>query len=392
MMLRINRIFSLIVLAALVLSACNLPGNNATPTPGPEAIFTVAAQTVQAQLTQSAALATSTPAVVFPTATVTPAAPLATTTLPPVGGSTNTPLPPAASPTPRCDAAAFVTDVTVPDGTEFLPGATFRKTWRIRNIGTCTWSTAYSIVFDGGNAMNAAAAYALPGTVAPGATADISVDFTAPNATGDYTSNWKLRNAAGEKFGLGAAGNNPFWAKIKVVGLAPGLAYDFTASYCSAQWLGGTTTSSEVLPCPGKDTDSRGFVIRLNEPKLETGSTDDEPALYTHPKWVQDGIIAGKYPAFTVQAGDRFQTVIGCLYREGGSACNVRFQLNYIEVGSSTPQPLGEWVQTYDDAIQSIDLPLDALAGKNVQFVLVVMANGPATQDMAFWLYPRIKR
>ncbi len=390
-MLRITRLLSFILLTAVVLSACNLPGSSATPTPGPEAIFTVAAQTVQAQLTQSVVLPTSTPAALIPTSTPTPSALPEMPTLPPVGGSTATAVP-VVSPTPRCDAAAFVSDVSVPDGTEFLPSANFRKTWRIRNIGACTWSAAYSIVFEGGNAMNAAASYALPGSVAPGATVDISVDFTAPNAVGDYTSNWKLRNASGEKFGLGAAGNNPFWAKIKVVGLAAGLAYDFTASYCSAQWLGGTASTSEVLPCPGKDTDSRGFVIRLNEPKLETGSTDDEPALYTNPKWVQDGIIAGKYPAFTVQAGDRFLSVIGCLYREGGSACNVRFQLNYIEAGSSTVQPLGEWVQTYDDSIQSIDVPLDALAGKSVQFVLVVMANGPSTQDMAFWLYPRIKR
>lgn len=390
-MMRITHLLSLILLAAVVLSACNLPGSNTTPTPGPEAIFTAAAQTVQAQLTRTVQLATSTPAVLIPTTTPTPAPSMEMPTLPAVGGSTATAVP-RVSPTPRCDAAAFVSDVTVPDGTEFLPGATFRKTWRIRNTGTCTWSTAYSIVFEGGTAMNAAASYALPGTVAPGATVDISVDFTAPNTTGDYTSNWKLRNASGEKFGLGAAGNNPFWAKIKVVGLAPGLAYDFTASYCSAQWLSGTVTTSEVLPCPGKDTDSRGHVIRLDAPKLETGSTDDEPALYMHPKWVQDGIIAGKYPAFTVQAGDRFLTVIGCLYREGGSACNVRFQLNYIEAGSSTVQPLGEWVQTYDDSIQFIDVPLDALAGKSVQFVLVVMSNGPANQDMAFWLYPRIKR
>lgn len=392
-MLRIHRIVLFIALSAMIFSACNLPGSGVTPTLAPEAIFTVAAQTVQAQLTQSAMLATNTPAAASPTPEVIipPSATPEVATLPPIGATATSPAP-LLSPTPRCDAAAFVTDVTIPDGTEFLPGATFRKTWRIRNTGTCTWSTSYAIVFDGGNAMGAPATIPMPGSVLPGATVDITVDFTAPTAIGNYTSNWKLRNAAGERFGLGAAGNNPFWVKIKVVALASGLAYDFTASYCSAEWLSGTTTTSEVLPCPGKDTDSRGFVIRLDEPKLETGSTDDEPALYTHPRWVQDGIIAGKYPPFTVQAGDHFMSVIGCLYRESGSACNVRFQLNYIEVGSNIVQPLGEWVQTYDDSIQSLDVPLDALAGKKVQFVLVVMANGPATQDMAFWLYPRIKR
>lgn len=385
------RLLSFTILAAIVFSACNVPGGNATPTPGPEAIFTKAAQTVQAQLTETAPQATSTPPAITPAATETPPPPLATATLPPIAVATATPGV-RVTPTPRCDEARFVSDVTIPDGTEFLPGATFRKTWRLRNTGSCTWTSGYAIVFDSGNAMGAPASVSIPGNVPPGSTVDVSVNFVAPPSPGDYTSNWKLRNSAGVTFGLGATGANPFWLKIKVRALAPGIGYDFVASYCSAQWLGGTTTTSETLPCPGKDTDSRGFVIRIDEPKFETGSTDDEPALYTHPRWVDNGIVAGKYPAFTVQTGDRFQTVIGCLYREGGSACNVRFQLNYIEAGSSTPQPLGEWVQTYDDSTQSIDVPLDALAGKSVQFVLVVMANGPSTQDMAFWLYPRIKR
>ena len=44
------------------------------------------------------------------------------------------------------DRAQFVTDVTVPDGTKYDPGATFTKTWRLRNVGTCTWTTAYTMV------------------------------------------------------------------------------------------------------------------------------------------------------------------------------------------------------------------------------------------------------
>ena len=38
-----------------------------------------------------------------------------------------------------CDWAQFITDVTVPDGAKYEPGATFKKTWRLKNIGTCTW-------------------------------------------------------------------------------------------------------------------------------------------------------------------------------------------------------------------------------------------------------------
>jgi len=35
-----------------------------------------------------------------------------------------------------CDWAQFISDVTVPDGTKYEPGATFKKTWRLKNIGT----------------------------------------------------------------------------------------------------------------------------------------------------------------------------------------------------------------------------------------------------------------
>src|SRR5512143_3278895 len=40
-----------------------------------------------------------------------------------------------------CDWAQFVADVTVPDGTSYAPGTTFTKTWRLKNIGSCTWTT-----------------------------------------------------------------------------------------------------------------------------------------------------------------------------------------------------------------------------------------------------------
>src|SRR5512142_1040922 len=74
-----------------------------------------------------------------------------------------------------CDWAQFVADVTVPDGTRYDPGATFTKTWRLRNIGTCTWTTSYSMVFDSGTQMGNTTSVAFPNSVAPGATVDVSV-------------------------------------------------------------------------------------------------------------------------------------------------------------------------------------------------------------------------
>ncbi len=48
-----------------------------------------------------------------------------------------------------CDQAQFVSDITVPDGAAFTPGASFTKTWRFMNAGTCTWTTSYKLVYAG---------------------------------------------------------------------------------------------------------------------------------------------------------------------------------------------------------------------------------------------------
>ena len=37
--------------------------------------------------------------------------------------------------------AQFVADVTIPDGTNFAPGTAFKKTWRLKNIGTNAWNS-----------------------------------------------------------------------------------------------------------------------------------------------------------------------------------------------------------------------------------------------------------
>jgi len=36
-----------------------------------------------------------------------------------------------------------------------LPGTTFIKTWRLKNLGPCVWSTSYSLVFFSGELMDA---------------------------------------------------------------------------------------------------------------------------------------------------------------------------------------------------------------------------------------------
>jgi hypothetical protein len=114
------------------------------------------------------------------------------------------------------DQATFISDVTIPDKTHIEAGKSFEKTWRLKNSGTCTWTTSYAMVFASGSQMGGSAVVALPKSVSPNGTVDLKVTLTAPNANGTYTGNWKLRNASGVIFGLGTKADQPFWVQIVV--------------------------------------------------------------------------------------------------------------------------------------------------------------------------------
>ena len=333
-----------LLLAATAVSACNLPRPTPAGQANPDAINTQAALTVEAFGTQLSGGTLPAPisAITSTTMPSITAAPSQASSDTPMPGSdtpapTNSPAPTATQPPPTatpipCDRAAFVEE-TIPDGTVVAPGSNFTKSWTLKNDGSCTWNSSYSVVFVSGDALGAPAARQLTtGSVAPGQTIQISMDMKAPATEGTYKGNWKLRNAAGVVFGLGSDAAKNYWVEIKVT-KAPS---SFIDSYCLAQW----TSDAGNLPCPGKSTDTNGFVIKVDAPKLETGSTDDEPALWTNPQSGNNGEISGRFPAMTIASGKRFKTLIGCLY--DANNCDVHFVLKYIADGGSV-QTLGEW-------------------------------------------------
>ena len=146
------------------------------------------------------------------------AAGIATTTPSPTASQTSTPTPTlTATPTPTptavpnvvlnipCDQAAFIEDVTIPDGTQISEGSVFTKTWRLENTGSCTWTSGYQVIFDRGALLGAPATFNMPGFVNPGQTVDISVNLTAPYAQGIYEGFWKLEDSNGNVFGVGSS-------------------------------------------------------------------------------------------------------------------------------------------------------------------------------------------
>lgn len=377
----------MLLILALGASSCgNLTDTSSTQDTG--ALYTEAAQTLLADLTLQAgntAVArltdmARTPTTQPPTLTFTPE-PSATLSPP-----TPTSVPPSPTPTPlRCDWAEFLGDVTVPDNTSFPPGADFSKVWRVRNIGSCTWSTNYDLVFTGGDAMGQVRSVPLPGIVRPGETVDLSVDLRAPASQGNYRGEWMLRNPSGNVFGISANAVEAFWVQVQVQQASTSnlYAYDFVASYCLADWSNG----SQRLSCPGTTSDQAGFVVRLDRPELEN-RVENEPALWTRPASGRDGWIVGEYPPYLVKRGDHFLTEIGCLY--DNSDCNLRFQLDYRS-SNGVVRNLETWKEVYDSTTTNVDLDLSSLEGNSVQFILSVNNLGNYRDANAFWFVPHIR-
>ena len=315
---------------------------------------------------------------------VTPVVLIATMLVQFLPGTALAPRPVAAS---ACDIGQFIADVTVPDGTNFTPGATFTKTWRIKNVGTCTWTTAYSLIFLSGDAMGTPTVTPFSSTVAPGGSIDLTVNLTAPSAAGHFRGYYKLKNASGGIFGVGPVGAWVFFVDINVASTFT-TAYDFVTNYCSATW----NTAAGTLPCPGTDGSASGYVVQVTTPQLETGAYDSNPGLIVGPQGVSGGYIQGTYPAFTVQAGDRFQSIVNCAF--GSSSCYVNFQLRY-QIGSGPIQTFWTFKERYEGLFFRVNLDLSSLAGQNVKFILYmadVSGRGVPSGDRAMWSGARIVR
>lgn len=363
-------------IALATILACSGPFVASTPQPAAtlNALYTAAAQTLEGMSTQAVSTQFS------PTPTLSLSNPTASSTPFP----TFTTVPPL-SPVPvsRCDAAAFVSDVTYPDGSNVTLGSTFTKIWRLKNVGTCTWTTSYALVYVTGDRFGAPVEISMPTTVGPGQTVDLAVNLTAPNQGGHYRGYWKLRNASNVLFGIGTEADSNFYVDVNVTGYVV-TGYDFIANFCQAGWQ----NDSQDLPCPGTEGDDNGFVLARSSPKLEDGKSQGD-GLLTYPERGRDGLISGKYPPVRIQSGDRFQALIGCEYK--ANDCDVIFRLEY-QIGSNRKQTLGQWRELYEGQFYPINIDLSSLSGENVKFILSAHANGSSHEDFALWINPRIAR
>lgn len=383
----------LILIGGLVLltNGCNMPRQTPGATQPPAAVYTAAAQTVAAQLTADPPRTPGGDQTAVPTATLLPAT-LTPSPTPIIRVS------PSATPEP-CDQLTFIKDVNYPDGSDLLPGEEFTKTWRLENSGSCTWTPGYSLVFDRGDALGGPASMQLSSEdVEPGDTVDVSVDLQAPEDTGTYQGYWKLRNTRGEEFGHGEE-SKAFWVKIDVVE-GSGVMFDFNVQADAAAWGSGSLPldyegpGDNVLIFSSAADAGDPFVVVRDEQKLE-GNTLTDYVLVTYPGAGEDVYVIGRYPDYQVNPGDALSGRVGLLLKPDDScgSGDVTYRIDYtVEGDLSSVKNLWKWSEICDGETKSIQIPLNDLEGKKIQFYLVLIANTSSEENYAVWDSLAIKR
>ncbi len=238
-----KRSFHLLINASLLLSLLLLAAcSKKTPTPGPEAVYTSAAETVQAQLqTQGlpTAAATTTP---FEFKTATEAAPPSNpeATLPPVVLPS---LPAAATSTPSVPDRAIYISQSPSDDTSIPVNTPFTMTWTVQNTGTTKWTANYQLRFYIGEKFGSPATTNLNKEVNPGEQVSISLNLTTPKDPGNYNGTWTLSNAEGGNF-------RPLDVTIKVVPPPTGTP-TLTETATSVPLPADTLTPEPTVPSGG---------------------------------------------------------------------------------------------------------------------------------------------
>lgn len=96
-----------------------------------------------------------------------------------------------------CKPAAQVADVTVPDGSQFKPGETFVKTWRLTSSGNCPWENGSTLAFQSGEKFGTSDSVQVA-AVEVGKSVEVSLNLKAPQSPGAYAGQWALQRPSGQ--------------------------------------------------------------------------------------------------------------------------------------------------------------------------------------------------
>ena len=209
------------------------------------------------------------------------------------------------------EAAVYDGDVNVPDGTAFAPGARFTKIWRIKNIGTATWTSAFRWHFEAGTLMSGATLSVPVSPTGPGQSTLIRVPMQAPMAPGVYTSFWQMVDPQGKTF--------PHQAWVKIVVRS-----------------GGATTTPSPTPVPAATT---ARAVATAPPSQPTINVPGGGGQFVSSAWVGSMVYHAYFPAGSTLAGHdetlgvfyggpKLAHVLITLFRPDGARRSFVFALN----------------------------------------------------------------
>jgi hypothetical protein len=121
-------------------------------------------------------------------------------TLPPAAPTADAANPPLTNAADCVNSFSWLNDITIPDGTQVVPGFQLDKQWQVKNTGTCNWNETYSLRLTAGIEMGAPSPQALV-PARSGAEAVVRLQFTAPSEPGRYRSAWQAHTPDGKPFG-----------------------------------------------------------------------------------------------------------------------------------------------------------------------------------------------
>jgi hypothetical protein len=198
----------LLILTSSCVQAGNDPIQNVDPQPSQSALTILNLNPI---FTPTPDQVTFTPTA---TATLTiTAEPLPSESIDTYESPTNTPNNPSQTCT---NQAEFIKNLTVGNNTALNPGQHFAKIWQIKNVGSCTWTNEYNLIFTNGNDLHSPASVSIQGPVAPGETIDLRLNLVAPNEEGSHSGSWMLQDNMGNQFGIGQSGDQPLELTIIV--------------------------------------------------------------------------------------------------------------------------------------------------------------------------------
>ena len=231
----IKNILIIGIFGVMLLSACG-GGNTATEAPANvDAIYTQAAQTMQAQaaLTNDAQpqatnttfmLPSTTPTFGISTNTLEATSTLGFPTLAPPATKTYTPYGQGSTGGRPCLRAQLEFE-NIKDGFRMQPNELFTKQWRITNSGSCTWNQNFSVILvDGTNMAESGVSifyfkdfddFPEEG-ILNGQTIHINIDMQAPDREGTFRGTYMLMDDFGQLFGIEDLGLSAFWVEIRV--------------------------------------------------------------------------------------------------------------------------------------------------------------------------------